>query len=310
MQKSPKKSYDKGNKDYTVSLTVYDNLGLFSTASQLVRINNRKPFAVISTNKTVTNNTIVGIAPFTVIFDSNSYDLDGTVVNYEWYLNGISGTPITTKSFTYTFTNFRFTPYVVTLRVQDDDGTWSSDMTPIMDPASSGTINNPTTTDKIVSMTRIPRDPLLRGWYGFYRESTLAEEDMESAFGYDDTKFMDYKETVDYFEKKLGLDKDAAIERAVQQGKKPNLQKRAPKDIKNKKNFIDRLILKEKDIDESENLGEDILIDKDANQNGELNDGTSNVNPILLRNINSLKKMAKSQGISTKELMNLFRNEF
>ena len=27
-------------------------------------------------------------------------DLDGTVVNYEWYLNGISGTPITTKSFT------------------------------------------------------------------------------------------------------------------------------------------------------------------------------------------------------------------
>ncbi len=125
VQKSPKKSYDKGNKDYTVSLTVYDNLGLFSTASQLVRINNRKPFAVISTNKTATNNTIVGIAPFTVIFDSNSYDLDGTVANYEWFLNGISATPITTKSFTYTFTNARFIPYVVTLRVQDDDGTWS-----------------------------------------------------------------------------------------------------------------------------------------------------------------------------------------
>jgi PKD repeat protein len=125
VQKSPKKSYDKGNKDYTVSLTVYDNLGLFSTASQLVRINNRKPFAIISTNKTATNNTIVGIAPFTVIFDSNSYDLDGTVANYEWFLNGISATPITTKSFTYTFTNARFIPYVVTLKVQDDDGTWS-----------------------------------------------------------------------------------------------------------------------------------------------------------------------------------------
>jgi PKD repeat protein len=125
LQKSPQKSYDKGNKDYVVSLTVYDNLGLFSTVTQTVRINNRKPFAVISTNKTANNNTIVGIAPFTVVFDSNSYDLDGSVVNYEWYLNGISGTPITTKSFTYTFINARFTPYVVTLRVQDDDGEFS-----------------------------------------------------------------------------------------------------------------------------------------------------------------------------------------
>ena len=125
LQKSPSKSFDKGNKDYTVSLTVYDNLGLSSTVSNSVRIENRKPFAVISTNVTPTNNTIVGIAPFTVIFDSNSYDLDGTVVNYEWYLNGISATPITTKSFTYTFTNARFIPFTVTLRVQDDDGTWS-----------------------------------------------------------------------------------------------------------------------------------------------------------------------------------------
>ena len=125
LQKSPQKSYDKGNKDYVVSLTVYDNLGLFSIVTQTVRINNRKPVAVISTNKTANNNTIVGIAPFTVVFDSNSYDLDGSVVNYEWYLTGISGTPITTKSFTYTFTNARFTPYVVTLKVQDDDGEFS-----------------------------------------------------------------------------------------------------------------------------------------------------------------------------------------
>jgi len=125
LQKSPTKSFNKGNKDYTVSLTVYDNFGLSSTTSQPIRIENRKPFAVISTNKTPINNTIVGIAPFTVIFDSNSYDLDGTVINYEWYLNGILATPITTKSFTYTFTNARFIPFTVTLKVQDDDDTWS-----------------------------------------------------------------------------------------------------------------------------------------------------------------------------------------
>jgi hypothetical protein len=57
-------------------------------------------------------------------------------------------------------------------------------------------------------------------------------------------------------------------------------------------------------------LGEDILLDKGDEVSGELNDGSQNINPILLRNINSLKKMAKSQGISTKELINLFRNEF
>jgi hypothetical protein len=125
LQKNPTKSYSKGNKDYTASLTVYDNFGLSNTTSHLVHINNRKPFAVITTSSTPTNNTIVGIAPFTVTFDSGSYDLDGTIVNYEWYLNGLVATPFTTKSFTYTFNNATFTPYIVTLRVQDDDGDWS-----------------------------------------------------------------------------------------------------------------------------------------------------------------------------------------
>jgi PKD repeat protein len=125
LQKNPTKSYNKGNKDYTVALSVYDNFGLSNSTSQIVHINNRKPFAVISTNYTPTNNVIVGIAPFTVIFDSNSYDLDGTIASYEWYINGLVGIPFTTKSFTYTFNTARFTPYSVTLRVQDDNGDWS-----------------------------------------------------------------------------------------------------------------------------------------------------------------------------------------
>ena len=125
LQKNPTKSFNDGNKDYTVSLTVYDNFELSSTTSQIVRINNRKPFAVIATSSTPRNNVITGISPFTVTFDSNSYDLDGTVVNYEWYINGLVGTPFTTKSFTYTFNSPRFIPYTVTLKVQDDDGDWS-----------------------------------------------------------------------------------------------------------------------------------------------------------------------------------------
>jgi PKD repeat protein len=125
LQKNPTKSYNKGNKNYTVTLTVYDNFNLSNSTSQIVRINNRKPFAVISTSSTPRNNVITGISPFTVTFDSNSYDLDGTVVNYEWYINGLVATPFTTKSFTYTFNTARFIPYTVTLKVQDDDGDWS-----------------------------------------------------------------------------------------------------------------------------------------------------------------------------------------
>ena len=125
LQKNPTKSYSDGNKNYTVFLTVNDNFKLSSTTSQIVRINNIKPFAVIATSSTPSNNIITGSSPFTVTFDSNSYDRDGTVVNYEWYLNGLVGTPITTKSFTFTFNTPRFIPYTITLKVQDDDGDWS-----------------------------------------------------------------------------------------------------------------------------------------------------------------------------------------
>lgn len=183
----------------------------------------------------------------------------------------------------------------------DDDGTWTSSSIPILDPATS--LKGSTTTDKIVGMTKTPRDPLLRGWYGYYGESKINEVDMEDAFGYDKTKFMDYKQTVNYYQKKLGLNKKDSIERTVQQGKKLNLNKRTPKKIKNKKNFVDRLILKEKGIDENKDIIEDlVLTNKSDNENIEIND-------ILKKNILSLKNMAKKQGLPLSHLIKLFKNE-
>jgi len=183
----------------------------------------------------------------------------------------------------------------------DDDGTWLSSSIPILDPASS--LQGSTFTDKTVQQSRNPRDPLLRGWYGYYGEGKVDESDMERAFGYHDTLFMDYDETVEYFKKKLGLDKDSAIERTVQQGKKPKLHKRTPKAIKNKKGFIDRLILKEKDIDETDEIIEDIILNRDKKT-----DNDSQVK-IIKRNIMSLKKMAGNAGISTKQLINMLSSE-
>ena len=182
----------------------------------------------------------------------------------------------------------------------DGDGTWLSSSIPILDPASS--LQGSTFTDKTVQQARNPRDPLLRGWYGYYGEGKIEEENMKDAFGYHDTLFMDYDETVEYFQKKLDLDKDASIERTVQQGKKPKLHKRTPKNIKSKKNFIDRLILKEKDVDETDDMIEDILLKK-GNENN-----TDQVK-IIKRNIMSLKKMAGNAGISTKQLINMLQSE-
>jgi hypothetical protein len=185
----------------------------------------------------------------------------------------------------------------------DVDGTWNSSSIPILDPASS--LQGSTTMDKTVGMARNPRDPMMRGWYGYYGEGKLSEENMGDAFGYEDTLFMDYDETVEYFEKKLGLDKDAAIDRTVQQGKKPKLHKKTPKKISNKKNFIDRLILKEKGVDDTDELIEDILLSKKEKT---LSDDSAIMNTIK-RNIMSLKKMAEKEGISTKQLIDLLGSE-
>lgn len=185
----------------------------------------------------------------------------------------------------------------------DDDGTWKTSDTPILDPASTGIGTK--TTDQIVAATKTPRDVFMRGGVMMRREGVVAEEDMEDALGYKDTMFMDYDETVKHYQKKLGLEKEDAIDRATQQGKKPNLQKRVPKNIKKKKNFIDRLILKEKDIDENEDIIEDVLVDKDDFK-GELSD---NLNPIFLKNISSLKRMAKKHNISIQTLIKLIKDE-
>jgi hypothetical protein len=157
-------------------------------------------------------------------------------------------------------------------------------------------------------MSRMPRDPLLRGWYGYYGEGHIKEEDMGDAFGFEDTMFMDYEDTVKHYQKKLGLDKEAAIQRAKQQGKKLGLDRKTPKNIKKKKNFIDRLILKEKGVDESEDIIEDVLLDKGSYRK-DIRIKKDDINPLLLRNIRSLKKMAKDSGLSIQELIKMIKDE-
>ena len=183
----------------------------------------------------------------------------------------------------------------------DDDGTWLSSNSRIMDPASTGVGTK--TTDQIVPAARNPRDPLLRGWYGYYGEGHVKEENMTKAFGWKDTKDMDAKETLDYFKDELGMDDEKAEVRVDDEfGKSPERDKKSK--FKNKKGFIGRPILKEKEIDE------DVMLNKEKEENntekGKLKDL---INPLLIRNIRSLKKMAKEHGVSVRDLMQMLKDE-
>ena len=182
----------------------------------------------------------------------------------------------------------------------DDDGTWLSSDIPILSPANNGLGTK--TTDQIVPAARNPRDPLLRGWYGYYGEGKVAEENMTKAFGWKDTKDMDAKETLKYFKDELEMDDDSAEKRVDDEfGKSPERDKKSP--YKNKKGFVGRPILKELEMDE------DLLIPKDTDDQTEKRKIRDLINPLLLRNIKSIKKLAKDQGISVKELIQMLKDE-
>jgi hypothetical protein len=179
----------------------------------------------------------------------------------------------------------------------DFDGTMLSSAIPILNPASS--VQGSTTTDKMVAMSRNPRDPLLRGWYGYYGESEMKEVDMSKAFGYEDTMFMDAEESLKYFKKKLGMDKDNAEERVDDEfGKSKKRDERSK--YKNKKGFVGRPILKEKE------LGEEVLVNKNDDRDVSTKKQASK---ILIKNVKSIKKMADREGYSINDLIKLIKNE-
>jgi hypothetical protein len=182
----------------------------------------------------------------------------------------------------------------------DDDGTWLSSNIPILSPANNGLGTK--TTDQIVPAARNPRDPLLRGWYGYYGEGRVKEGDMSKAYGYKDTMNMDAEETLEYFKDKLEMDDESAEKRVEDEfGKSPERDEKSP--YKNKKGFVGRPILKEKE------LGEDAIIDKTKDDDTEKRRIKDLINPLLLRNIRSIKRLAKEQGISVKELIQMLRDE-
>jgi hypothetical protein len=101
--------------------------------------------------------------------------------------------------------------------------------------------------DQTIIAARDTVNPVVRGYRRYYGESRVIETDMSDAFGFEETKDMNGKETYKYYVEKLGLNPDEARERTKQQGKDPygKRAQNAPKKIRNQKGFIDRMTLSE-----------------------------------------------------------------
>jgi hypothetical protein len=184
----------------------------------------------------------------------------------------------------------------------DSDGTMLSSKIPYLNQ----TLTPHKTMDQTVAMARITNDPLTRGYRVYYGESeegsdeVINEVDYSEAFGYEETKDMNYNDTVITL-KELGVVN--AHQRARQFGKLPK-QKRKNGELKQR--------LSEKDsIEEQQRkkmikMVEDMLTKKSSNNSDVVKD--KGISKILLKNIQSIKKIADKEGISINMLIKALKS--
>ena len=194
----------------------------------------------------------------------------------------------------------------------DSDGTLLSTKTPIYNMWT----HPKKTTDQIVLATMKPGYSITRGYRVYYGESEdkdgdlIDEIDMSDAFGYEETEFKDFDNTVKTL-KKMGVeDPQERVERAKTFGKLPKQKVQVTK--KGNKVLKQRLVEKEY-LDEIKKqrmikMVEDILTkkggDKEILTKDKEEDGLSK---IITKNLESIKKLAKKEGININKLINILK---
>jgi hypothetical protein len=198
------------------------------------------------------------------------------------------------------------------------DGGMSNSKIPILDPR----LHPKKTMDQTISMARITNDPITRGYRTYFGESEMTENDMSDAFGFDETKDLDGKETFKFFVNNLDMEPDEAKDRTEQQGKDPSgkrdeKSKYRYKRVKTKNgkikkvkdpNFISRQILPEIQKQKAIKVLEDILMNKTSDDK-EVGKKELNSSKILTKNVSALKKQAEKEGISLSELIKMLKGE-
>ena len=191
------------------------------------------------------------------------------------------------------------------------DGAMSNSKIPILDPK----LHPKRTMDQTVAASRITNDPISRGYRTYYGESVeeMAEEDMSGAFGYEETKDLDGKETFKYFKNELEMEPEEAKDRTEQQGKDPSGKRDAKSKYKKDPNFISRQILPEIQKQKAIKMLEDMLAKKKNSGDADIAEKDSNeekeIPNLIKKNAKSLMKQAEKHGLSRKDILKLLDSE-
>lgn len=195
----------------------------------------------------------------------------------------------------------------------NSDGSMSNSKIPILDPR----LHPIKTMDQTVSAARITNDPIARGYRTYYGESVeeVSEEDMSGAFGFEETKELDGKETYEYFRDELEMDEKEAWERTEEQGKDPSGERDAKSPFKGDKNFVTRATLSEIQRQKAIKVLEDILMKQrnssksDVVEKEKEAEEKKEVPNIIKKNLNSLLKQMEKQGFSKSDLIKFLKGE-
>lgn len=189
------------------------------------------------------------------------------------------------------------------------DGSMTNSKIPILDPR----LHPRKTMDQTVAASRITNDPISRGYRTYYGESVeeVSEEDMSAAFGYEETKDLDGKETFEYFKDELDMGADEAKDRTEQQGKDPSGKRDKKSKYKNDPNFISRQILPEIQKQKAIKMLEDMLAKKKDSSDADIShkEKEISISKLLKKNAKSLLKQMEREGLSKKDFLKLLDGE-
>ena len=187
----------------------------------------------------------------------------------------------------------------------DGDGTMSTSKVPILNKW----LTPRRTMDQTIVATRQTNNPITRGYRTYYgegveEEPTVNEVDYSDAFGYEETKDMDGKDTFKSLVRTLGMEPDEAKQRTKQFGKDPS----GKRDKKKTKGSFAKLTLSEMEKLEMKKMLEDIL-SKRSSDDADVMQKEHPISKILQNNIESIKNIAKREGISINQLIKILKSE-
>ena len=202
----------------------------------------------------------------------------------------------------------------------NSDGSMIGKSTPMLDLG----MHPRKTMDQTIMATRQTNNPVVRGYRVYYGESEekddekmLDEYDLKPTFAYDETEDVSTYDEADEVLIDLGIEDDCERhERLEVLGFDPNLDKqlKQEKERGECKNCFTKRRLSELEKQKMTKMIDEIIVGKKSNDNDfvkktkeEEDEDKSPISKILMRNIESIKKIAEKEGISLNKLFKHFR---